>query len=233
MQGTLTLVTANIHLGPVTIQDGTIDMQIDGNGFIVVGAITNAEVGIKLLDGFKSGIALGFYDGPLPQYMTANLLDVTLYNQLPGLEKGLKGFYVNVMKSLSKDDLGISLPGPSLDKIPVVGSFVPTIDISAGIDLRTSINLQKGLSVDIGALAFAKASILWKIDLGELGECKIGLDASAKGKVDLHYENKIFTGAIIFAVGGGIEYCVGSKRVDLEVKLEKNSGGFSPSVALK
>ena len=226
LQGSLELVDANIKLGPVTIQDGTIDMQIDGKGLILVGAITDAEIGIPLLNGFKSGIALGFYDGPLPQYMTNNLLDVTLYKELPGLENGLKGFYVNVMKSLSKDDLP-KLPGPSLDKIPIVGSFVPTIDVSAGIDLRTSLNFANGTYIMIGGLAYAKASCLYDLEL-----CTVGLAAGANGKFHLQYDGAL-TGSIEFEVEGKIIYCVGEAGVGIKLSLEKTSSNFKPSVSLK
>ena len=221
LMGALSIAGASVPLGPVTVHDGKIDMQIDGNGFILCGAITNASLTpLPILDGFKSGVAMGFYNGPLPSYMTKNLLNVTLYNQLPGLEDGLKGLYVNVMKSLSKSDLP-SLPGPSLDDIPGLGAFVPTFDFSAGIDLRTSINLNKGLAVTIGGKAEAYASCLYKLKL-----CDIGLSGNAEGEFGFEYIKPDLTGFLRFGIGANLIYCVGSKGVGMSLLLEKKPSGF-------
>lgn len=220
LQGALTLVSANIPLGPVTIIDGKVNMQIDSKGFVLSGAISNAAIApLPILDGFKSGIALGFYSGSLPDYMRQDLLNVTLYNQLPGLEQGLKGFYVNVMKSLSKTDLP-QLPGPSLNDIPVMGSFVPTFDFSAGIDLRTSLNVADGTAITIGGKAIANASCLYDFEA-----CKIGLAGSAEGQVELKYANSL-TGFLLFGINGNLIYCVGSKGLGIQLKMEKQTSGF-------
>ncbi len=219
LQGSVKLVSANIALGPVLIIDGKINMQIDSKGFILSGAISNAAITpLPILDGFKSGIALGFYSGTLPDYMKQDLLNVTLYNQLPGLEQGLKGFYVNVMKSLSKADLP-QLPGPSLDDIPGMSSFIPTFDFSAGIDLRTSLNVADGTSILIGGKANANASCLY--DFG----CKIGLAGSAEGEVELKYANDL-TGFLLFGIRADLIYCVGSKGLGIQLKMEKQASGF-------
>lgn len=227
LQGALTLVSANIALGPVTIIDGKVNMQIDSKGFILSGAISNAAITpLPILDGFKSGVALGFYSGTLPDYMKQDLLNVTLYNQLPGLEQGLKGFYVNVMKSLSKADLP-SLPGPSLNDIPVMGSFVPTFDFSAGIDIRTSLNVANGTAITIGGKAVANASCLYDFDA-----CKIGLAGSADGEVNLQYANDL-TGFLLFGIHGDLIYCVGSKGLGIQLKMEKQPSGFKFTPSLK
>jgi len=228
LQGTLTLVSANIALGPVIIQDGTVDMQIDGKGFIMVGAITNAQLGIPLLDGFKSGIALGYYAGPLPSYMKSNLLNVSLYSKLPGMDAGLKGFYVNVMKSLGKEVLP-KLPGPSLQDIPVVGSFVPVFDFSAGVDLQTTLNFMEKPLILVRGQAFAQASYLYNV----ADVCLVGLAAGADGNFQLAYENGALTGFIGFGINGTLIYCVGSANLGLDLKLEKTPTDFKPSVSLK
>ncbi len=227
LQGALTLVSANITLGPVTIIDGKVNLQIDSRGFIASGAISNAAITpLPILDGFKSGVALGFYSGTLPDYMKQDLLNVTLYNQLPGLEQGLKGFYVNVMKSLSKTDLP-QLPGPSLNDIPVMGSFVPTFDFSAGIDLHTSLNLADGTAIIIGGKAIANASCLYDFDA-----CKIGLAGSAEGEVNLQYVNDL-TGFLLFGIRGDLIYCVGSKGLGIQLKMAKETSGFKFTPSLK
>lgn len=220
LQGALTLVSANITLGPVTIIDGKVNMQIDSKGFILSGAISNAAITpLPILDGFKSGIAMGFYSGPLPDYMKQDLLNVTLYNQLPGLEQGIKGFYVNVMKSLSKADLP-QLPGPSLNDIPAMGSFVPVFDFSAGIDLRTSLNVANGTAIVMGGQAIANASCLYDFEA-----CKIGLAGKAEGEMNLQYANDL-TGYLLFGIRGDLIYCVGSKGLGIKLKMEKQAGGF-------
>ena len=228
--GSLTLDDANIPLGPVRIMDGTIDMQIDNNGFILVGAITEAQftIPVPLISDFKSGIAIGFYEGPLPQYMTNNLLDVTLYKKLPGLEDGLKGFYVNVMKSLTKDDLKKSIPGPNLDDIPLVSSFIPSIEFFAGIDIRTSVNLVKGKFVTISGMAEANASIS-----ATVAKCTIGMSAGAGTNFNLTYANESFTGSIVFEIKGGIEYCVGKKDIKVSLILEKTPKDFNIDASFK
>jgi hypothetical protein len=227
LQGTLTITGAHVVLGPVTIVDGTIDMQIDGNGFILAGAITNAELTpIPIFAGFKSGIALGFYDGALPTYIKNNLLGVTLYNELPGIDDGLKGFYVNVMKSLSEKDLP-TIPGPSLHDIPLLGSFVPTFKFSGGADVRVCLNFDKTTEITIGGKAFASIAYLMSI-----GVCDIGVSSSTAGDFQLKYLDGL-TGYIRFDIGAKVVYCVGDVGFGLDLKLEKNTDGFGFSVKPK
>jgi len=225
LAGSLQFSGLNIPVGPVNLHDGKVNMQIDGSGFILCGAISNASfTPLPILKGFKSGVAIGFYTGPLPGYMKQDLLNVTLYNQLPDLEQGLTGVYVNVMKSLGKADLP-KLPGPSLDDIPGLSGFVPTFDFSAGIDMRIMANLKSG--VTIGGKAIANASCLYNFDV-----CKIGLTGSASGEFGLTYDGGL-GGYLQFAVKGGLVYCVGSKELGLLLRLDKPpGGGFSPSVKL-
>jgi hypothetical protein len=219
LQGSVKIEGADIVLGPVTIVDGLIDMQIDSKGFILAGAITNAKITpLPILKQIKSGIALGFYDAALPQYMTNNLLSVTLYNELPGLNNGLKGFYVNVMKSLGKKDLP-QLPGLPMDDIPGLSAFTPNLDFSAGIDLRTSMNIQNGLAVIIGGKAFAQASCLYNFKL-----CTLGLAGGADGYFDLKYANSALSGVLGFGVHASLIYCVGHVDLGLNLEVKKDEG---------
>jgi hypothetical protein len=231
-QGALTLSNANIIMGPVTIQDGTIDVQMDENGFVLVGAITNAQISAPLpsalVGNFKSGIAIGYYGAALPAYMKSKLLGVTLYNQLPSsFNTGLKGFYVNVMKSLGKQDLP-QLPGPNLKSIPIIGSFVPVFDFSAGIDLYVLLSVADGAEVNIGGKAFARASCLYDLEM-----CSIGLSGGADGQFGLHYIGGDLTGFLKFGVNANIIYCVGSTGVGLDLLLEKTSGSFKFKPSLR
>jgi len=231
-QGALTLSNANIVMGPVTVQDGTIDVQMDENGFVLVGAITNAQITAPLpsvlLGNFKSGIAIGYYGTALPAYMRNKLLGVTLYSQLPSsFNTGLKGFYVNVMKSLGKNDLP-QLPGPNLKSIPIVGSFVPVFDFSAGIDLYVLLNVADGAETNIGGKAFAHASCLYDLEM-----CSIGLSGGADGQFDLHYTGGSLTGFLKFGVNANIIYCVGSTGVGLDLLLERTSDSFKFKPSLR
>lgn len=228
--GTLVLKSANIILGPVTVNDGTIDLQIDKNGFLIVGAVTNASITAPLPDfligGFKSGIAMGYYKAALPQHLTKKLLDVTLYNQLPpSFNSGLIGFYVNVMKSLDKSVLP-KLPGPNLKDIPLIGTFVPVFDFSAGIDIYTMVDFSAG--VRIGGMAFANASCLYDLEL-----CTIGLSGGALGKFDLKFPGKTLEGTLLFGIDAKLNYCLGSLGVGAQLLLEKNGSGFSFKPSLK
>ncbi|MEO7215712.1 hypothetical protein [Mucilaginibacter sp.] len=215
LQGTLKIEGANIVLGPVTINDGLINMQIDGKGFIIAGAITNAKLTpLPILGVIKSGIALGFYDAALPQYMYNDLLSVTLYNELPQINNGLKGFYVNVMKSLSKKDLP-QLPGMPMD-IPGLNAFTPNFDFSAGIDLHTSLNIKDGVKVNIGGKAFAQASCLYNFEL-----CSLGLAGGADAYIDLTYTGTNLAGVVGFGVKASLIYCVGQLDLGLNLELKK------------
>jgi|GEM_PF-1437235 len=230
--GSLQFNNANIVLGPVTLQDGSMDLQIDSKGFILVGAINDAQITAPLpsflIGGFKSGIALGYYTGKLPTYMTDKLLGVTLYNKLPdAFNEGLKGSYINVMKSINKDQLP-KLPGPSLKSIPVVGSFIPVFDFSAGIDVYVLVDFNDKLKVDISGKAFASASCLYDLSL-----CTIGLAGGAEGKFDLKYIGGSLEGSLLFAITAHLSYCVDSFDVGAQLLLEKNGSGFSFKPSLK
>ncbi|RZJ81327.1 MAG: carboxypeptidase regulatory-like domain-containing protein [Flavobacterium sp.] len=228
--GTLVLKGAKIVLGPVTVNDGTIDLQIDKNGFIVVGAITNAAITAPLpsvlTGGFKSGIAMGYYKAALPNHLTKKLIDVTLYNQLPSsFSIGLVGFYVNVMKSLDKNALP-QLPGPNLKDIPLIGAFVPVFDFSAGIDIYALVDFNEGVS--IGGMAFANASCLYDLEL-----CTIGLSGGATGKFDLKFPGKSLEGSLLFGIDARLSYCLGNLGVGAQLLLEKNGSGFTFKPSLK
>ena len=229
-QGSLAFTDLNMVMGPVTVNTGTIDLQIDPNGFLLVGAVQNAAITAPLPDfirsGFKSGFALGYYDAAIPAYLKTKLLGVTLYNELPSeISTGLKGYYVNIMRAINKDQLP-KLPGPPLDQIPVIGSFVPTFDFSAGLDLCTYLNVNNGFNIGIGGKAFAQASYYY-----DLSMCTIGLSGGAFGAFDLKYDGEL-TGKIVFGIDGKLSYCVGNKSIGVNLLLSKESGGFkfTPSI---
>ncbi|MBK0384314.1 carboxypeptidase regulatory-like domain-containing protein [Pedobacter sp. SD-b] len=222
MAGALTLKNAGIPIGPLVLNDGIFDLQIDGKGFIVSGAISDARLAaIPILGKFKSGIAMGYYSSAIPTYMKKNLLKVTLYNDLPGLDTELKGVYVNVMKSLSKQDLlnemGIA-NGPSLNDIPLVGHYVPQIDFSAGLDLSTILSLSNA-SVTINGKGFVNASII-----EDIGACSLGFSTSREGDFKLKFGAEGFSGYVTFGLSGTLYYCVGNLSVSKDVTLQKNEG---------
>lgn len=229
-QGSLTFTNLNMILGPVTLIDGTIDVQMDPQGFLMVGTIQNAGITVPLPDvirnNFKSGMALGYYNAAIPNYMKSKLLGVTLYNELPSsLNTGLKGFYVNVMRSLSKSDLP-QLPGPNLKSIPVVGAFVPTFDFSAGIDMYAYLNVGSGIG--IGGKAFAQASCYYDLEL-----CTIGLSGGANGAFDMQFSGKELSGKLVFGINGKIAYCVGSLGIGVDLLLIKDGSGFKFKPSLR
>ncbi|RZK60599.1 MAG: hypothetical protein EOO91_00760 [Pedobacter sp.] len=223
--GTLNLVNANLPIGPVTINDANINLQIDKNGFLIVGIVTDASVTALpscIAGGFKSGIALGYYPVPFPSYLSQKLLGVTLNSQLPSaLNNGLKGFYVNVMKSLDKNALP-KLPGPSLNDIPLVGSFVPVFDFSAGVDVGFVLDLDGSKTVSIGGMAFANASCLYDLEL-----CTIGLSGGATGNILLTYDNSGLGGTLSFGIEANIHFCLGQVGVKPKLVLKKDGSGFS------
>ncbi|SFH16474.1 hypothetical protein [Pedobacter insulae] len=223
--GTLNLVDANLPIGPVTINDANINLQIDKNGFLVVGIVTDASVTALpscITGGFKSGIALGYYTSAFPTYLGQKLQGVTLNSQLPtGLNNGLKGFYVNVMKSLDKNDLP-QLPGPSLKDIPLVGAFVPVFDFSAGVDINFILDSDGSKTVSIGGIAYANASCLYDLEL-----CTIGLSGGAAGKFTLMYDANGLGGSILFGISANISYCLGQIGVNPKLELKKDGSGFS------
>lgn len=230
-QGSLAFTNLEIPMGPVTVQSGTVDVQMDPNGFILVGAISKAKITAPLPDAivsnFKSGIAVGYYNGSFPLYMKNNLLGVSLYKELPSeFNTSVKGFYVNVMRALDKNDLP-KLPGPNLKSIPIIGSFVPTFDFSAGIDLYAFLSVDKGLSIGVGGKAFAQASCLYDLEL-----CTIGLSGGAYGKFDLKYNGDL-TGNIGFGVNGNISYCVGNLGVGIDLLVQKTATKFEFKPSLR
>ncbi|WP_316772509.1 carboxypeptidase-like regulatory domain-containing protein [Pedobacter frigiditerrae] len=223
--GTLNLVNANLPIGPVTINDANINLQIDKNGFLIVGIVTDASVTALpscIAGGFKSGIALGYYSSPFPSYLSQKLLGVTLNSQLPSaLNNGLKGFYVNVMKSLDKNALP-KLPGPSLNDIPLIGSFVPVFDFSAGVDVGFVLDLDGSKTVSISGMAFANASCLYDLEL-----CTIGLSGGATGNILLTYDNSGLGGTLSFGIEANIHFCLGQVGVKPKLVLKKDGSGFS------
>lgn len=223
--GTLNLVNANLPIGPVTINDANINLQIDKNGFLVVGIVTDASVTALpscIAGGFKSGIALGYYTSAFPTYLGQKLLGVTLNSQLPtALNNGLKGFYVNVMKSLDKNDLP-QLPGPSLKDIPLVGSFVPVFDFSAGVDINFILDLDGSKTVSIGGMVYANVSCLYDLEL-----CTIGLSGGAEGHIYLTYGPGGLGGSLFFGIKANISYCLGQEGVNPKLELKKDGNGFS------
>jgi len=132
-----------------------------------------------------------------------------------------------VMKSLGKQDLP-QLPGPNLKSIPIVGSFVPVFDFSAGIDLYVLLNVADGAEVNIGGKAFAHASCLYDLEM-----CSIGLSGGADGQFDLHYSGGNLTGFLKFGVNANIIYCVGSTGVGLDLLLEKTGDSFKFKPSLR
>ncbi|MFD1631701.1 hypothetical protein [Pseudopedobacter beijingensis] len=228
-QGALAFSGQNFPLGPVIVHAGTVDLQMDSKGFVLVGAITNAEVSAlpaAIFGGFQSGIALGYYNGALPGYMKNKLLNVTLYNELPStFNTGLKGFYVNVMKTLGKDDFP-HLPGPSLNSIPIVGVFVPVFDFSAGIDLYAYLN---GTEISIGGKAFAQASCYYDLQL-----CTIGLSGGTNGNFNMKFNSSEgLTGNLLFGINGRINYCVGSLGIGLDLNMTKDKDKFTFKPSLR
>lgn len=222
--GSLAFQNANIVLGYITIQDGTADLQIDKNGVLVIGAITNAEINAPLPNflrsNFKSGMALGYYGASIPSYLRTKLAGVTLYELPASFNNGLKGFYINTMKSLSKADLP-KLPGPTLDDIPIVGKFVPVFDFSAGVDAYFIVDFNNSLKVDVGGKAFANASFLYDLEL-----CTIGLSGGASGAFNLKYENSSLQGFLDFGIKAAVSYCLGSLPVGISLRMEKDANGF-------
>lgn len=230
--GSLEFRDANIVLGYITVQDGAVDLQMDNNGVLLVGTITNAAINAPLpsvlRENFKSGIALGYYDAGMPTYMANKLLGVTLYSNLPPpLNKGLKGFYINIMKSLSKDDLP-KLPGPNLKSIPVVGSFVPVFDFFAGVDMYLLVDFNDSFKFSIGGQASASASCYYDLEF-----CTIGASASGYGNFALEYLNSNLTGKLDFGLAGGLSYCVGNLGVSASLLLSKDANGFNFKPSLK
>jgi hypothetical protein len=229
-QGSLAFTELNWVMGPVTLNSGTVDLQMDGQGFILVGAITNANVSAlpSSFGSLQSGMAIGYYNGDLPSYMRNKLLNVTLYNELPAsVTSNLKGFYINVMKALGKNDFP-QLPGPSLNSIPLVGVFVPTFDFSAGMDMYAYLNVSNGSEIGIGGKAFAQASCYYDLQL-----CTIGLSGGANGAFDMKFGNNGLSGSLLFGINGKIVYCVGSLGVGLDLKMIKDNSGFTFKPSLR
>jgi len=233
-QGSLAFSNMAIPVGPVVLQAGTVDAQMDANGFILAGTIQKSRIEVPPLPeiikkDFKCGVAIGYYGAAMPAYIKNNLLGVTLYNELPGsVTSSLKGFYVNIMKSLSKNDLP-QLPGPNLKSIPIIGSFVPTFDFSAGIDMYAYLNVANGAEIGIGGKAFAQASCYY-----DLEACTIGLSAGADGQFDMQFKTPgDLTGQLRFGMDGRVSYCVGSVGVGIDLLLKKDGDGFKFKPSLR
>ncbi len=210
MSGSLTVPSfPPIAVGPVSFSEGTIDMQLGGGGFIFAGTFHNVTfTPITLIGGLQASIAMGYFSGPIPNFIQTNLLKNTLYKELPkGLTTvGLAGMYCNIGKTYSGSfGAGGILPES-------VAKYLPSLDYAVGFDLRTILNVKGNPTFEISGLA--KGNVNGGMNL--VG-CHVGANASAIGIISMQW-NEGLSGEIILEGEIEPELCTPLTKIGLGVK---------------
>lgn len=218
MIGSLTVSKGTIiPVGPVSFSDGTIDMQLGGGGFIFAGAFHDVSfTPVTLINGLQASVAMGYFLGPIPDYMQENLLKNTLFNELPpGLKTtGLAGLYCNIgkMYSGSFGATGI-LPGS-------ISDYLPSLSYSFGLDLRTMLNLKGNPLFEIAGMA--KANISGGMSIVN---CDIGAKASLSALISMKYDAGL-SGEIRLEGGLEPQLCSSIATIGFGAAASYSNGAF-------